>query len=858
MIGKTVSHYKIVSALGRGGMGVVYRAEDIRLGRMVALKFVPEGLAHDRAALERFRREARAVSTLNHPNICTLHDIDESEEGPFLVMECLEGQTLKDRIAAGTMPLNEVVDLAAQSVDALEVAHSRSIVHRDIKPANIFVTARAQIKMLDFGLAKMLAGAGDAVYDSKHATAAIDQLLTSPGSTIGTVAYMSPEQARGEELDSRSDLFSFGVVLYEMVTGRLPFDANSQALIYVAILQNQPLPVSQFRPEISPELDRIIAKALEKHRDLRYQSASDFRADLKRLQRDSGNSRVSESRPMPSAVVASAGPAIVERPPYGTQQAGASIVERPPFGTQPAGAALVERPPSGAQPAAAAASSVLPATASTPKPRRLQATLAALAAALLLVAAGVWYFLLRAKPLDSLAVLPFVNVGADPSTEYLSDGVTESLINNLSQLPKLSVRSFSAVAHYKNKDVNPQTAGSELKVRALLTGRLVRRGGDFVISAELVDVDGNRQIWGSQYIRKVDDMLAMQEEISREISEKLRLQLNGEDKHRLQRHETVDPAAYQLYLQGRYQWNKQTLDGLQQSIDYFQQAIQKDSKYAQAFAGEADAYALLADFNVLPAREVLPKVRSAAQQALSLDNALAEAHTSLAWAQFHDLAWNNAEKEFQRAIELNPSYPAAHSWYGELQMARGRFDQAREEMTSAYKLDALSPVLNLALASRSYYARDNAQAIEQCQKVLAMDSTFIPAHVCLARAYQQKPAMPEAIGEYRKALEISEGDTNELAALAQAFAVSHQESEARKILDQLKERSQQTYVQPMWMAVIHIGLGEKDQAFDWMQKAYDDRSVWLVYLKIDPLFDPIRNDERFSELLRRVGLATSN
>jgi serine/threonine-protein kinase len=297
---------------------------------------------------------------------------------------------------------------------------------------------------------------------------------------------------------------------------------------------------------------------------------------------------------------------------------------------------------------------------------------------------------------------------------------------------------------------------------------------------------------------------------------------------------------------------------LQQSIDYFQQAIQKDSRYAQAFAGEADAYALLADFNVLPAREVLPKVSGAAQQALSLDDTLAEAHTSLAWAQFHDLAWNNAEKEFQRAIELNPSYPAAHSWYGEFQMARGRFDQAREEMTRAYKLDPLSPVLSLALAGRSYYARDYGQAIEQCQKILAMDSTFIPAHVYLARAYQQKAAMPEAIGEFRKALEISEGDTNELAALAQAFAVSHQESEARKILDQLKERSQQTYVQPMWMAVIHIGLGEKDQAIDWMQKAYDDRSVWLVYLKIDPLFDPIRNDERFSELLRRTGLGMSN
>ena len=473
----------------------------------------------------------------------------------------------------------------------------------------------------------------------------------------------------------------------------------------------------------------------------------------------------------------------------------------------------------------------------------------------LLAAAGAWYFLLREKPLDSLAVLPFVNVGGDQSTEYLSDGITESIINNLSQLPQLSVRSFSAVAHFKNKDLNPQAAGNELKARAVLTGRLVRRGDEFSISAELVDVRGNRQIWGSQYTRKVDDILAMQEEISREISEKLRLQMTGADKQRLNRRQTVDAAAYQLYLQGRYQWNKRTLEGLQQSIDYFQQAIQKDSRYALAFAGQADAYALLADFNVLPAREVLPKVKSAAAEALQLDDTLAEAHTSLGWAQFHDLDWTGAEKEFKRAIELNASYPTAHSWYGEYLMAQGRFDRALEEMTRAYQLDTLSPVLNLALGYRFYYAHEYAQAIEQCQKVLAMDATFAPAHVYLGRAYEQKPAFPEAIAELRKALDISEGDTNELAALGQAYAVSHQEGEARKILDQLKERSQQTYVQPMWIAVIHLGLGEKDQAFDWMQKAYEDRSAWLVYLKVDPLFDPVRGDARFADLLRRGGLA---
>jgi TolB-like protein/Flp pilus assembly protein TadD len=680
--------------------------------------------------------------------------------------------------------------------------------------------------MLDFGLAKMVGGGGgDAAQASQMATAALDELLTSPGSTIGTVAYMSPEQARGEDLDARTDLFSFGVVLYEMATGVQPFQAGSVALTFVAILQNAPVAASRARPEVSAELERIINKALEKSRDLRYQNASDLRADLKRLRRDTDSSRI--VAPVTEALPAGAG----------------NVTERPSSGRQPVAAAVAD-------------ASSPSQTMAAPRSRRTMALAVVVAAIVaLLAAAGAWYFLLREKPLDSLAVLPFVNVGGDQSTEYLSDGITESIINNLSQLPQLSVRSFSAVAHFKNKDLNPQAAGNELKARAVLTGRLVRRGDEFSISAELVDVRGNRQIWGSQYTRKVDDILAMQEEISREISEKLRLQMTGADKQRLNRRQTVDSAAYQLYLQGRYQWNKRTLEGLQQSIDYFQQAIQKDSRYALAFAGQADAYALLADFNVLPAREVLPKVKSAAAEALQLDDTLAEAHTSLGWAQFHDLDWTGAEKEFKRAIELNASYPTAHSWYGEYLMAQGRFDRALEEMTRAYQLDTLSPVLNLALGYRFYYAHEYAQAIEQCQKVLAMDANFAPAHVYLGRAYEQKPAFPEAIAELRKALDISEGDTNELAALGQAYAVSHQEGEARKILDQLKERSQQTYVQPMWIAVIHLGLGEKDQAFDWMQKAYEDRSAWLVYLKVDPLFDPVRGDARFADLLRRVGLA---
>jgi len=597
----------------------------------------------------------------------------------------------------------------------------------------------------------------------------------------------------------------------------VPFRGDTMALTFVSILERPPVPPTRHRADIPPELERIILKALEKNREMRYQTAGEMRGDLKRLRRDSDAARSTIT--LPAA------------PPTSSSRPGASR-----------------------QIAAPASSGVSSAEylATAIKAHRRK-TLAVVAVLIIGVIAAI-YLALREPPLDSIAVLPFANVGGDPGNEYVTDGLTESVINSLSQIPKLSVRSFSSVSHWKNKDVTPTEAGAKLKVRAVLTGRVVRRGDEFAISTELIEVHGDRQVWGNKYTVKASDLLATQEQISRQISEKLRMELSGVEMARVTKHTTEDSEAYQLYLQGRHQWNQRTLEGLQLAIDLFQQAVQKDPRYALAYAGQADAYALLADFNVLPAKEVLPKLRTAAAKALELDDRLAEAHTSLAWLKFHEWDWSGAENEFKRAIELNPAYPNAHVWYGEFLTALSRFDQAANEINRAFETSPMSPVVNLATAARSYYARQYAQAVEQCQKTLALDQGFIPAHSLLARVYSQQGSSPQALAEFQKALDASGGDTNDLAAQGYGYATAHQTAEARKVLEDLKQRAQQTYVQPLSIAAIHVALGQKDQSLDALQTALDDRSVGLVFLKVDPVFDLLHSDARFTSLLKRMGM----
>jgi len=780
--GDSVAHYRIVSRLGAGGMGVVYKAHDTRLERSVALKILPAEFAGDSDRTRRFLQEARAASALNHPNIATIYEIGEADGARFIAMEYVEGEPLSRRTGGGATDPDALLDLAIQTASALEEAHEKGVTHRDIKPANIMMTPKGQIKVLDFGLAKIArpkAGGDD--------SATMTEGLTHPGLVMGTVQYMSPEQALGRELDHRTDLFSFGVVLYELAAGRIPFAGATSTEILDRILHGQPDPLSRYHPSLPPELERIVRKCLEKDRERRYQSARELRVDLENLKRDSGSASADVPAP----------PARHRRRPW-------------------------------------------PALA----------TLALAAAAF-----GVYWTLGRSgDAIGSLAVLPFVNAGGNPDAEYLSDGLTQSLINNLSRLPKLRVVPRTLVAGYKGPNVDPRKAGRDLKVRAVLTGRVTQRGDTLTLQAELTDLATESQLWGEQYTRKLADILAVQEDISKEISDKLRLRLSGEERKQLARHETANPEAYQLVLKGAYHMLKFTREGIDRSIEHFRKALDLDPSYALAYSNLSTAHLLEVVFLGRSPREKMPKAKDAARKALEIDDTLADAHYAMAGVQLHyDWDLPAAEKSIQRALELNPGLSDAHFIRGLWLAAQARLDESRKAFQRAAELAPLNLDAASIQGTEWFSGRRGEESIAINRKVLELDPNFYPARVRLGWAliFLGRPA--EGIVEIEKARKLDDSPYTR-ASLAWAYAKAGRTADARRILGELKQMSSGDHVVHYDMAVVHLALGEKEAALDLLAKMYQDRAYSIVYLKADPAWDSVRSEPRFQEMLRRLKL----
>lgn len=813
-------------------MGEVFLGEDTKQhGRKVAIKVLPAGLAGDEGRLHRFKQEARAILALNHPNILTIFEVGDSGLTLYIATEFIEGETLRQCLWREPLKLDEALGIAIQVAMALEAAHAAGIVHRDVKPENIMLRhdgfARDRfVKVLDFGLAKLTERDAPAS-DPEAVTMQIPQ--TTPGAVIGTSGYMSPEQAQGEEIDSRSDIFSLGILIYEMVAGRPPFSGPTESHVRVSILDHEPAPLSAQSSETPRHLERIVSKALAKDKNKRYQTVADLRLDLEQLREELYLSG-SETR---SHTLSEA-----TRPTE-------SIASQTRSSTKTQGEAAV----------------TVTHDAPTESLAIRKTTLLILAAVILGVGAAIYFYYSR-KPIDSVAVLPFVNDSNDANAEYLSDGITESIIRSLSQLPHLKVMSSSAVFRFKGQQIDPQAIGKSLNVGAVLAGRVVKQGDRLIIKTELIDVSDGSQLWGAEYNNSLSDIFTVQDQISRAISDKLRLELTGADVDKLEKRYTRDADAYELYLKGRYFWNKRTDAGLRSGIRYFQEAEQKDPTYALAYSGLADSYALLSDIGAVKPADEMPKAKAAAQKAVDIDPTLAEAYTSRAFVKLaYDWDWRGAEADFKKALELNSKYATAHQWYASYLMQMGKFAPAKEEIEKAHQLDPLSPIINSNLGLYAYYEHRYDDAIEHCNKTLEMVPDFWVARHYRGLAYSMKGMHAEAIADLRSLLESPgdgplkdgsvEKDPEVAASLGFAYAAAGRRQEAEAIVERLQKLAQQRYVSPRYVATIYAALERKEQAIGLLNQAFESKHPGLVLIRIDPLFDRLRSEEGFKQLVKR-------
>lgn len=826
-VNSCVSHYRILQKLGTGGMGEVYLAEDTELERHVALKILLAEVADDEDRVRRFVQEAKAASALNHPNILTVYEIGSFENSRFIVTELIKGETLRERLQGEPLSLREILDVAVQIASALNAAHAAGIVHRDIKPENIMLRDDGLVKVLDFGLAKLTEKQIRAV-DSEGETRA--QVRTSPGMVMGTVNYMSPEQARGKETDARSDIWSLGVVLFEMLTRKMPFEGETTNDTLAAILTREPALLDGSTPT---ELRRIIRKALQKKAGERYQTIKDFLLDVKNLKHDLEFAEELERSQIPNLTKAS------------------NVRTNP--SAENATAIL---------PAVVSTQSSLPLATSSAeyivgevRKHKLGAALGALIL-LVLLGAGVWFLFLRtssARQIESIAVLPFVNESGNADNEYLSDGMTETLIRSLSQIPNLNVKARSSVFRYKGKEIDLPKIARELNVQAILTGRVLQHGEQLVMNLELVDALTENIIWAEQYSRNQTDLVSLQTEIARDVSNKLRPKLSSAEERRLTKSYTENTEAYKFYLQGRFHFNKFSESDFRKGIGYFNQAIALDPNYALAYTGVADCYFGLSD-QYEPPREVMPKARAAAEKALELDDSLAEAHVSLGLVKgFHEWKWAETEEQFQRAIALNPNYGNAHHFYARYLAFMGRFDEAVKESERAVQIEPLSPNFNRNLGYMLLLANRNDEAVRQLQKTFELEPDDAGAHSYLGMAYLKRGEFERAVSESEKAAQ-ADRSARYVGGLGYAYAAADQHEKAQRVLDELNKIKDQRYASSYYFAVVYAGLNEKDQAFAYLEKAYSERADALISIKVNPWLDNLRSDPRFQNLLRRIGL----
>jgi eukaryotic-like serine/threonine-protein kinase len=788
--GQTIGQYKILRRLGAGGMGEIYIARDARLDRSVALKLLLTRFAADEERVGRFRQEALAASALNHPNILTVYEIGEWENRDFIAAEYIEGVTLRKRMRGRGLSLVAAVDIALQIASAMAAAHDAGIVHRDIKPENIMLRPDGLVKVLDFGIAKYAEPTG--ARDVKG-----EWIKTATGVVIGTIDYMSPEQARGDKVDARTDIWSLGVILYEIIARRVPFPGRTSMDRIAAILEREPEPLGKLRHGVPEDFGRIINRALVKDRDGRYARASDLVDDLRRFRATLGENR-SFRFVLP----------------------------------EPMRWLFFSR-------------------------KQMSVALAALLAVSAAVAAGLYHFrpMAGGEAIDSIAVLPLVNAGGSADTEYLSDGITDSLIDNLSQLPSLKVMSRSSVFRYKGQEVDAKTVGNTLRVQAVLTGRVVQRGDNLSLNMELVDARDSRHLWGQEYNRKMTDLVSLQSQIARDVSRKLRARLSSADEQLLAKTHTENSEANQFYLKGRYHLLKHTRSEIQTGASHFQQAIDVDPSYALAYAGLADAYRALALPGEMPTTEALPQAKAAAQKALEIDDALAEAHAILGYIIFwYDWKWDEAEIQFKRALELDPNSADAHHNYADLLSYTGRHTEALTEIKRARELDPLNLRTSAVEGSTLINAGRADEALARLQQTLVLDPNFWFAHMFASSAYIEKGMFAEAVAEARKARKLSEISTRPTAFLGYALAKSGRRAEAWAELDGLLKLSKKRYVSSYNIAMVYNGLGKRDETLEWLERSYRERELRMVFLKGEPKWKNLRDDSRFRDLIRRIGL----